>query len=130
MKQGSVNGRLEAILPVSLICRDGTTRIIETVIDTGFNGAMTLPAATAAEFGLVKRIRGSAILADGSKCYFYNYKAKIDWDGGIREIIVSAIGDEPLVGMSMLKDCRLTIDVMVGGKIVIKPLRSAPSTSP
>jgi predicted aspartyl protease len=52
---GGVNGRLEAIIPLRLLDVDGAPQEIETILDTGFTGALTLPPAAIANLGLAWR---------------------------------------------------------------------------
>ncbi|MGD1861169.1 MAG: hypothetical protein ACFB0E_14495 [Leptolyngbyaceae cyanobacterium] len=43
MMQGVVNQSCEALLPV-VVKNHATTQLVDTVIDTGFSGFLTLPA--------------------------------------------------------------------------------------
>ena len=45
MMQGFINARCEAILPLVIGNENGQRQIINTLIDTGFNGFLTLPSA-------------------------------------------------------------------------------------
>ena len=52
MIEGSVNAAYEAVVALSLQGPGGRTRDIEAVVDTGYSGFLTLPAALVAELGL------------------------------------------------------------------------------
>ena len=52
MIEGAVNAAYEAIVHLRLQGPEGRTRYIEAVIDTGYSGFLTLPAALVAELGL------------------------------------------------------------------------------
>ena len=43
MIEGVVNANLEAVVTLSLQDPSGRTREVEAVVDTGFNGYLTLP---------------------------------------------------------------------------------------
>jgi predicted aspartyl protease len=66
MITGVVNPALEAIIPLLVQDATGGTRQIEVVIDTGFNGSLTLPTALVASLGLPWLCRQQGLLADGS----------------------------------------------------------------
>jgi predicted aspartyl protease len=52
MMTGAVNADLEALLLLTVHGGGGPSREVETVIDTGFNGFLTLPPALIAALGL------------------------------------------------------------------------------
>ena len=100
----------------------GRKRKVEAVIDTGFNGYLTLPPDVIAELGLPWQTTADAILADGSICSFEIYEAAMSWDRRVRSIIVSESDSTPLVGMAMLHGFELNMLVQARGKITIKRL--------
>ena len=63
MIQGVVNANLEAVVTLTLRGESGQEREIEAVIDTGFNGFLTLPTALVAQLGIPFAYMGRAILA-------------------------------------------------------------------
>ena len=123
MMRGSVNARLEAKLRLTIIGPTGNRQDVDVVIDTGFTGALVLPAATVTALGLVRRSGGTATLADGSSCNYDNYGAEVEWDGATRGVVVSAVGREALAGMVLLAGHKLTVDIEDGGEVAIQPLR-------
>ena len=60
MITGRVTAHGEAVVPLYVGGSGDQGRQIDTVIDTGFNGFLTLPAALKQELGLVWRRRGRA----------------------------------------------------------------------
>jgi len=123
MMRGSVNARLEAKLRLTITGPTGSRQEIDAVIDTGFTGSLVLPAATVAALGLVRRSGGTATLADGSTCNYDNYGAEVEWNGGIRGVVVSAVGNEALAGMVLLAGHKLMVDIEDGGSVEVLPLR-------
>ena len=68
--EGVVNATYEAVISVTVAGPSGPTREIEAVVDTGYNGFLTLPPALVAELGLPFASIGRASLADGSEVTF------------------------------------------------------------
>ena len=120
MIEGVVNANYEPVISLSLQGPAGQEREIEAVVDTGFNGFLTLPPSLVAELGLPFRIRGAAMLANGSEETFGIYGVTVLWDGQPRYVDADAVGPTPLVGMSLLDDHGLSIQVRDGGRVVIQ----------
>ena len=70
MIRGTVNERWEAVVPLRVRGPGGTEAAVQAVVDSGFNGSMTLPMAVVASLGLRRESRGSGLLADGSSRVF------------------------------------------------------------
>jgi clan AA aspartic protease len=122
MIRGTVNARLEAVVPLRIRGPSGVESSVDAVVDSGYTGSLTLPAATVAALGLVRLSGGSALLADGSSRPFDIYAAEVEWDGAWRMILVSAVGAEALLGMHLLAGHTLRIDVAPGGIVEISAL--------
>jgi clan AA aspartic protease len=122
MISNSVNAFREAVVQVPVRSLDGQEQAIEVVIDTGYNGHLTLPPHLIAAFGLPFRRNGLAVLGDGSTVTFDVHEALILWDGRPRRIPVDSADTEPLLGMSLLEGHELNVQVIQGGQAFIKPL--------
>ncbi len=61
------------------------------------------------------------MLADGSSIRFETFGAEVEWDGW-RGVVVSAVGNEALVGMGLLAASELRVEAAVGGRVEIQPL--------
>ena len=122
MIRGVVNARCEAIVRLRVRRPSGAELDVDAVVDSGFTASLTLPAAAVAALGLVRQSGGGAVLADGSVRQFDIYAAEVEWDGGWRPVLVSAVGDEVLVGMRLLAGYELRVAVVPGGAVEIKPL--------
>ena len=123
MIEGVVNANMEAVVTLTLRGETGEEREIEAVIDTGFNGFLTLPPTLAVELGLPFASMGLATLADGSEAAFDVYDATVLWDGQEKYVESGAVGVDPLVGMSLLDRHHLNVDVTHGGRVAIRPLK-------
>ncbi len=115
-----MNANLEAVVTLPLLGQAGQTREVDAVIDTGFNGYLTLPPTLAADLGLSVVGDGEAVLADGSEAAFDIYGVTVSWDDQSRHIEAGAVGITPLVGMALLHSHNLNIDVEDGGRVVIQ----------
>ena len=109
MITGSVNAYCEAIIRLRIYDLQGQSQEIEVVVDTGFNGALTLPLNVIEALRLPFRRSGRALLADGSESLFDIYEAIVDWDGQRRRISVDAADTDPLLGMALLEGYELRI---------------------
>ena len=121
MIEGVVNAAYEAVVTLPLRGPDGQSREIDAVVDTGYNGFLTLPPTVVAELGLAFGGISRATLADGSVVAFDVYDVTVIWDGIARYISASAADSTPLVGMSLLDRHDLSIRVRDGGRVLIQP---------
>jgi len=119
---GTMSPQLEAVLRLRFRGPAGVAGAVDAVVDTGFSGFVTLPVAVIAGFGLPRLSGGQATLADGSMRRFDTFTAELEWGGVWRVVVVWALGDEPLVGMLLLADCELRMQVRDGGDVTVEPL--------
>ncbi len=122
MIRGVVNARCEAVVRLRVRGPGGAELDVDAVVDSGFTASLTLPAAAVAALGLVRQSGGGAVLADGSVRQFDIFAAEVEWIGGWRPVLVSAVGDEVLVGLRLLTGHELRIAVVPGGAVEITPL--------
>jgi clan AA aspartic protease len=119
MINGVVNANLEATIRLVVVGPGGKRRI-RAVIDTGFNGSLTLPAATIAELGLKWKDSSKALLADGSAVKFDIYVGQIVWDRRKRSIWIDEADTTPLIGTGLLEDHEFFADFCSRGKVTIR----------
>lgn len=122
MIRGVVNTRTEAVVEVRVQGPIGAVIDVDAVVDSGFTASLTLPIATVTALRLQCQSGGGAVLADGSFRQFDIYAAEIEWDGVWRPILVSALGDETLLGMRLLVGHELSVAVITGGAVEITRL--------
>ena len=122
MISGTVNARHEIRIQVPVRDAAGQEQQVEAVLDTGFNGSLTLPSGLIANLGLPWRARGNAVLASGNVEQFDIYAATVVWDGTPRRILVQAIDTAPLLGMALLAGHDLRARVTDGGSVQIEPI--------
>jgi clan AA aspartic protease len=122
MIYGVVNLRREATLPLVVGNSSGQREVIDTVIDTGFDGFLSLPSEIIVRLGLPWTISNPATLGDGSEVLFDFYTGTVIWDGQYRKIDIAESDTEPLLGMSLLYGYRLQVDTIEGGSVKIEAL--------
>jgi clan AA aspartic protease len=122
MIYGVVNLRREATLSLVVGNSNGPRQLIDTVIDTGFSGFLSLPSAIITSLGLPWSASDIVTLGDGSETLFDLYTATVIWDGQYREIYIAESETEPLLGMSLLYGYRLQVDTIEGGTVKIEEL--------
>jgi clan AA aspartic protease len=125
MITGVVTGDRQATIHLLVRGPAGQEQEIEAIIDTGFDGALSLPSLLIVQLGLPWRQRGRALLADGRESVFDIYEASVNWDGEARRIHVDEAETAPLVGMSLLEGYELGIEVRAGGKVTIRQFSPA-----
>lgn len=120
MITGLVNRVYEAVVTLSMLDSTGRPHDVETVLDTGFTGSLTLPSSLIESVNLRWRSRSGAILANGNVEECDNYAATAIWDGAERSILVQDLENVPLLGMAMLVGYDLRARVVVGGSVEIQ----------
>ena len=119
MITGIVNVDFEAIISLSICDSDAKIYRQDAIVDTGFNGWLSLPPDLIDRLNLKWKRRGRAILGDGSECVFNVYEAVVIWDGNYLTIPIDEADSEPLVGMSLMEGYQITVQVFEEGKVEI-----------
>ena len=120
MIEGAVNAAYEAVIPLALQGPTGQSREVDAVIDTGFNGVLMLESSLVAELELPVVGKGYAVLANGLEEEFFLHSVTVLWDGQEKQLDAYASDIDPLVGMRMLEGYNLSVDVEIGGRVVIQ----------
>jgi clan AA aspartic protease len=124
MIAGIVNADFEPIISLSICGSDSKVHIQYAIVDTGFNGWLSLPPDLIAQLNLKWKRRGRAILGDGSECVFNVYEAVLVWDGNFLTIPIDEADSEPLVGMSLMEGYQLTVQVFEGGHVELSKVNT------
>ncbi len=111
---------------VILIVRgpSGEEQGVAPIIDTGFSGYLTLPAAVVEALDLDQLGQGEALVGDGTIQVFELYEAIIIWDDEAIVVEVATAETEPLVGMSLIYGHDLRIEAIEDGAVTIEKLVS------
>lgn len=121
MINGNVRNR-EAIIELEVTDAGQSVQQVEAVIDTGYNGNLTLPydLVTALKLPFAGHRRGT--LADGSVTRLDVYLASVVWHGRQKDVLISQAAGTPLIGMSLLAGSCLKMNVIDGGDVSIEEL--------
>ena len=119
---GSVNARLEAMLQLQVEDSSGRLPGIDTVIDTGFTGELTLPNAQISAPGLSWAGEVVLQLGDGSAQTIDVYDAILWWDSNPVQVGVYAVETAPLLGTRLLAGHEVKVQYVPGGAVVIVPI--------
>ncbi len=106
---------------LTLIGDKGRTDV-EFVVDTGFTGALALPPGLLASIGATLEGIRLIQLADGSQLRTPFWTLQVEWFGELRVVRATALDDEPLIGIGLLREHHLHIEVTDGGEVVAEPL--------
>jgi clan AA aspartic protease len=127
MMTGTVTAAREIELELEILTAQ-TPVALKAVLDTGFNGHLTLPAAILAAIGAPRVGTRKAALADGTSVDLKTYVVTVQWHGGNRQVLALEADATPLVGMSMLWGARVTFVAQTGGSVTIDPIPVPGST--
>ena len=125
MIEGVVNANYEAVVTLPVLGPAGQTREVEAVIDTGYNGTLTLPPALVAELALPLVGPSQATLANGVVETFNVHDVAVLWDGMRRDIEADSVGPTPLAGMVLLDSHSLYVEITDGGRVAIQPVQGS-----
>ena len=121
MIRGIVNERLEPTVAVEVANGDGDSRTVEAVLDTGFSGHLTLSQDLIESLRLDYYAQIQMVLADGEDTTVYSYQGFVNWFGQTKRAVILASEGVPLLGMSLLAGCKITMRVRAGGEALIEP---------
>jgi len=122
MITGIVNPVLEATILLQVMGAQGQVLDITVVIDTGYNGALSLPQALVSALSLPQAASREVTLGDASRKVFAFYTAKVLWDGVRRKVRILCVEGDPLLGTALLDGYKLVADFVSGGSVVIEAL--------
>lgn len=122
MITGKIVNNQEASIELEVVGTDQLEKI-QTIIDTGFSGELTLPGNLIDRLGLPRIGDLPIILGDGYEVSVEMYLAIVLWHGEERIVQVLRTDDgKPLIGMSLLYGNRLILDIVTDGEVTIETL--------
>ena len=122
MINGQVTASREAVIELEIVSSDQKIERVEAVIDTGFNGYLTLPSDLVNRLNLQPAGNRRATLGDGNTVVLDVYLAKVIWHSREREVLVLQAEGGPLIGMSLLYGNRVILTIINGGDVTIDPI--------
>jgi clan AA aspartic protease len=122
MITGRITVNREAVIELEVIGSNQKREKVEGVIDTGFNGYLTLPNDLINYLKLHLAGSRHVTLGDGNVVVLDMYFAKVLWHGQEREVLTLQADGGPLIGMSLLYGNRVMLEVMDEGDVTIDSL--------
>ena len=119
---GKITANREAIIELEVIGSNQKKEKVKAVIDTGFNGYLTLPNDLINYLNLQLAGSRHVTLGDGNVVVLDMYFAKVLWHGQEREVLALQADGGPLVGMSLLYGNRVMLEVVENGAVTIDSL--------
>ncbi|HEY4329408.1 MAG TPA: clan AA aspartic protease [Phycisphaerae bacterium] len=117
---GKVNSNLEGIVELALSGKSDESQRVQAIVDTGYNGFLTLPIAIIRRLGLQRVAQSRGTLATGDQVWIDVYRGTVIWGKRKLPIDIDAAEGAPLLGMDLMRECQLYIDVRNGGRVEIK----------
>ena len=117
---GFVSPTLRAI--IHLRVRGEVEEELELVVDTGFTGFLALTHDEITRLQLPFMIETPATLADGNDIVTKLFAARVEFDGEWRDVEVLEANGGALIGMALLENCSLQIEVRDGGRVLVEAL--------
>lgn len=122
MMTGFVTFDREAVMGMAVRGPRAQEARVEAIIDTGFNGFLTLPVRLIADLALPFAGTTRVALGDGSEVRMDIFEAIVLWDSEERSVVVLVAEGSALIGMSMLSGYRVALEVEDGGVVIIEAL--------
>jgi clan AA aspartic protease len=121
MIRGQVNPFRQAVIPLQLSGPHGQIENVEAVVDTGFDGFLTVSPDLMNRLQLPFGMTRFYELGDGSSVEFDIHRTTVSWDGQERDVEALVTSGGVLIGMAMLHGFHLFVDVVDGGEVLIQP---------
>ena len=100
---------------------DGYLHRFRCVLDTGFDGYIALPAASIRRLGLTLVGPRDTTFLDGFSTLVPVFDGIVSWHGQLVQVTVLQTVRESLIGMGLLENSTLMVQVWNGGNVLIEP---------
>lgn len=119
MITGRVTEEREIVIPIECHSDDDRRIAVDAILDTGFNGFLTLPPDTIQTLDAVPAGTRRANLADGTSTDMDVFVVTINWLDEQRDVLALQAEAAPLAGMSLLWGNQVRFDAKVDGHVSI-----------
>ena len=126
MIRGRVDERRRAWIPLETGNGSGRFRPVVFVVDTGFDGDLTLTRESINQLELAQVAPTMVTLATGIREQVNTWGGYILWHGRRRYVEVLETRGSPLLGTRLMEGSELTVQMRVDGEVVIEELDGAP----
>ena len=123
MIRGKVDASRQAWVSIEVMGPDGRFETIDFILDTGFTGSLTLTPEIIGKLGLVWADTIEVTLAGGGQEWWDSWIGQVIWHQGVIPTQVLQSNGTPLLGMELLEDSQLTVQVQEAGEVVIEELQ-------
>ena len=120
MTTGRVNWLLEAIFHIEIQDASGNFHRIQCILDTGFDRDIALPLGVIERLGLVPGEIVGVTLANSAHTLMMRYNATVFWQEQLIEVEVLQTKSESVIGMALLENSIVTLQVWDGGEVLIE----------
>lgn len=122
MIRGRVTCDREIVIQLNALAGGQSPVSIPAIVDTGFNGYLTLPMEELNTLGASAAGTRRAELGDGHLVELDAYFVTVKWRDEDRQVLALHAEAMPLVGMSLLWGSRVTFDAQDGGPLTIEAI--------
>ena len=122
MIYGNINDNWDLVVPMRILDANEHVHRFDAVVDTGFNGELTLPIHHIRKFQLAPGLPTDITMANGVTETFNAYFGTLLWRGQRRAVQVVETESTPLIGIGLLWDSLLTAEIIDNGAVIIGPL--------
>ena len=122
MVSGRVDADLQIWVPIELVDICGTSHSTEAVLDTGFDGSLSLPRELINRLGWEPELPVVVMMANGERTAWDTWDGVVIWHTRVRDVLVFEVEQHPLLGMELVSGSQLTIQARNGGQVLIEEL--------
>lgn len=120
MMTGTVTADREILLSLNLLAADGSNVSVQAMLDTGFNGFLTLPPALLQVMAAKPVGTRRAELGDGQVTELRAFAVTVVWHEVPRELLAIAAETTPVIGMSLLWGSRVSFHAQEDGAVTVE----------
>ncbi len=122
MISGTVTRDREVVIQLDVLATNQSAVSVQAVVDTGFNGFLTVPINVLNALEASAAGTRRAELGDGNLVELDVYVVKVKWHNENRDVLSLQTEATPLVGMSLLWGSRVGFDAQSGGAVTIEAM--------
>ena len=126
MVVGQITAAREIVFRLAVFDRHEEAHEFRVILDTGFDGYLTLPPTVADALGLPEIEQRRIFVGGDQEELVAVYKAAIEWDGQRRDITVYGLETQPVIGMALIYGYDVHFHAIDGGVATLIALQ-APS---
>ena len=82
---------MQVWIPIEVVDNDGHSYTTEAVLDTGFDGFLSLPQELIARLGWEPELPVSVTMANGERIIWDTWDGMVVWHGRVRDILVFGV---------------------------------------